>query len=66
MRVGGEIVPVSRRYEVLGEEAPEGPSEAADSLAYPDLEIPLLELQPKPKVLPPLRPPDTVTAGLGF
>jgi hypothetical protein len=65
MRVGGQVVPVSRRYEVLGEEAPEGPSEAADSLAYPDLEIPLLKLQPKPKVLPPLRPPDTVNAAMG-
>jgi hypothetical protein len=66
MRVGGQVVSVSRRYEVLGEEAPEGPPEGADSLAYPDLEIPLLKLQPQPRVLPPLRPPDTVRAGSGF
>ena len=71
MRVGDRVVPVSRRYEVLGEEMPEGAGVAADSLAFPDLDIPLLKLQPRSRSLPPLRVPDTVggcaggvTAGL--
>ena len=62
MRVGGKVVPISRRYEVLGEEGPEGAGATADSLAFPELDIPLLKLQPRSRWLPPLRVPDTVSA----
>jgi hypothetical protein len=63
MRVGGEVVPVSRRYDVLGEEAPEGSGVTGEFPAFPDLNIPLLKLQPRPRLLPPLPIPDTGRVG---
>jgi len=63
MRVGDRVVPVSRRWEVLGEEVPEGAGATVDSLAFPELDIPLLKLQPRSRSLPPLRVPDTVFVG---
>ncbi len=59
MRVGGEVVPISKRYEVLGEAPPEGEPTPEDTLVFPDLAVPAqLGLQPE-KPLSAIPPPDT-------
>jgi len=37
MRVGGQVVPLSKRFEVLGEEPPEGAIRDEDTIELPDL-----------------------------
>ncbi len=43
MRVGGEVVPVSRRFEVLGEDPPEGGVEPEGRTLLPDSGLPELQ-----------------------
>jgi len=64
MRVGGEVVPISKRFEVLGEAEPgEG---AAQQGGFPVLEDPVLKpprtLPGEVKPLPPVPIPDTIGA----
>jgi hypothetical protein len=63
MRVGGQVVPISRRFEILGEDTPASGDEGSDSPAFPELDIPLIKLEPQPRSLPPLRLPDTSGVG---
>jgi hypothetical protein len=55
IRVGGEVVPVSRRFEILGEETPGDIGGGEDSVAMPSI-----RLTPKERPLPKVRVPDTV------
>ena len=54
MRVGGEIVPLSKRFEVLGEEGEESVG-APTTLAEPEAP----EIRPRSAPLPTLPLPDT-------
>lgn len=57
--VGGEVVPVSRRFEILGEIGPEEGPSAMDTLLLPDLVLPGLGRGLDIKTLPPVPLPDT-------
>jgi hypothetical protein len=59
MRVGGEVVPISKRYEVLGEAGPEGGEVPEDTLPSPELLIPTAGGEAGVKALPPVPLPDT-------
>jgi hypothetical protein len=59
MRVGGKVVPISKRYEVLGEIGPEEGAPVEDSLPLPGLVSSLQDVQPGLKTLPPVPLPDT-------
>jgi hypothetical protein len=60
MRVGGEIVVLSQRFEILGEVAPETGEEAADTIALPDLALPSQPGAGGLRTLPAVPIPDTV------
>lgn len=59
MRVGGEVVPVSKRFEVLGEVGPAEGAPVEDDLPLPVLVPPLQGLGPGVRTLPPVPLPDT-------
>ena len=59
IRVGGEVVPVSRRFQVLGEETPEVEEEGWDTLALPELTVPRSGQGAGAPALPALPLPDT-------
>jgi len=63
MRVGGEVVPISKRYEVLGEIGPEKGALVEDTMPLPDLIPPLQGRRPGVKTLPPVPIPDTGRVG---
>jgi len=63
MRVGGEVVPISERFEVLGEIGPEEEAEAEDTVFMPGLAIPSQGQNPNVKTLPPVPIPDTGRVG---
>ena len=54
MRVGGEIVPISKRFEVLGEVGPEEVGEVEDSVVQPGLSLPSQGQRPAVRTLPPV------------
>ena len=62
MRVGGEIVPISKRFEVLGEVPPEGAVQK-DTIVLPGLVVPVQVGQSKVKTLPAVPLPDTGGVG---
>jgi hypothetical protein len=66
MRVGGKVVPISERFEVLGEDPPEGTSTPEDTLALPGMVAPTLREQPKTGTLPAVTLPDTGGVGRTF
>jgi hypothetical protein len=59
MRVGGKVVPISERFEILGETPPEGGSAPEDTLIIPDLVAPSLGGRPKEQTPPAVPIPDT-------
>ncbi|MFC1661033.1 putative glycoside hydrolase [Gemmatimonadota bacterium] len=59
IRVGGEVVPVSRRFEVLGEEEPVGMGDGDDP-TLPEAELPSMRPLAEEKTLPKVTIPDTV------
>ncbi len=59
MRVGGRVVPTSRRYEILGETPPEGGELVVDTISLPELAVPRLPGEGGVKRLPPVPLPDT-------
>ena len=59
MRVGGEIVPISKRFEVLGEVGPEEVGEVEDAVVQPSLSLPSQGQRPAVRTLPPVPIPDT-------
>jgi hypothetical protein len=61
LRVGGQVVPLSKRFEVLGEEPPEGAFRDDDTIELPDLAGTRLEDRPGVRTLPPVPIPDTGT-----
>ena len=63
MRVGGQVVPISRRFEVLGEARPEEDAVVKDSILLPDLVPSLQGKRSGVKGLPPVPLPDTVGVG---
>jgi hypothetical protein len=63
MRVGGQVVPISRRFEVLGEAHPEEDAVVKDSILLPDLVPSLQGKRSGVKGLPPVPLPDTVGVG---
>ncbi len=63
MRVGGEVVPISQRFEILGEVAPHGGAMPEDTMVLPDLIAPDLVGRPKVKTLPAVPLPDTGGVG---
>lgn len=70
MRVGGQIVPVSERFRVLGEAVPEGMGEPEDTIVLPEMAAPVPSGATGPKTLPAVPLPDTgavagVTSGNG-
>jgi hypothetical protein len=60
MRVGGEVVALSKRFEVLGEEDPGRASPAGSNPVLRDPEVPAPRIIPDAKGLPPVPIPDTV------
>jgi hypothetical protein len=64
MRVGGQVVSISKRYEVLGESDPSGGGGMGeDTLAITQVEIPALNPSSRMKTLPPVPIPDTGGVG---
>ena len=63
MRVGGEIVPISKRFEVLGEVAPDEGSVQKDTMVLPGLIVPTQAGQSKVNILPAVPLPDTGRVG---
>jgi len=63
MLVGGKVVPISKRYEVLGEMGPEDDALPEDTLFLPGLVLPLQGGGPEVKTLPPVPLPDTGGVG---
>jgi hypothetical protein len=63
MRVGGEVVPISKRFEVLGEVGPEESTRIEDSIPLPDLVPTVGGGLPGVKSLPPVPLPDTSGVG---
>jgi hypothetical protein len=63
MRVGGEVVPISRRFEVLGETPPEGEAAPEDTLVLPELVAPTLGGRPERRTPPAIPLPDTGGVG---
>jgi hypothetical protein len=59
MRVGGEVVSISKRFEVLGEEDPTAGQAVPDTVDIPEVEILPVGLPGKVKTLPPVPLPDT-------
>lgn len=59
MLVGGEVVPLSKRFEILGEENPDQGDPVDGPTGFPDLTLPILGGEPKVKILPPIPLPDT-------
>jgi hypothetical protein len=59
MRVGGQIVPISKRFEVLGEAVPEGMGEPEDTIALPEMTFPVPPGATGRKTLPAVALPDT-------
>jgi hypothetical protein len=59
MLVGGEVVPISKRFEVLGEIGPEEGVLAEDTVVLPGLALPSQGGRPGVKILPPVPLPDT-------
>ncbi len=59
MRVGGRVVPISERFEVLGEDPPEGGAIPEDTIALPGIVAPSLGGAPGSKTLPAVPLPDT-------
>lgn len=59
MRVGGEVVPLSKRFEVLGEVPPDGDKVQEDSFPVPDLALPVQPGGPGVQTLPAVPLPDT-------
>jgi hypothetical protein len=59
MRVGGKVVPISERFEVLGETPPEGEATPEDTLVLPEMVAPTLGGQPPERTLPAIPLPDT-------
>jgi hypothetical protein len=59
MRVGGKVVPVSERFEVLGETPPVGEATSEDTLILPDMVAPTIGGQPSERTLPAIPIPDT-------
>jgi hypothetical protein len=66
MRVGGEVVPISKRFEVLGEVGPEKSVRIEDSIPLPDLMPTVGGSRPGAKTLPPVPLPDTSGVGLAL
>jgi hypothetical protein len=63
MRVGGEVVRISKRFEVLGEEDPDEGAPTGERPILEDLSAPTPRVLPGAKVLPAVPIPDTVKAG---
>ncbi|MGD2120385.1 MAG: putative glycoside hydrolase, partial [Gemmatimonadota bacterium] len=63
MRVGGKVVPISERWEVLGEPAPEGESTPEDTMALPGLVEPSVGGPPGAGTPPAVLLPDTGGVG---
>ena len=63
MRVGGEVVRISQRFEVLGEEDPGEEAPTGEAPVLEDLPAPTPQALPGTKALPPVPIPDTVRAG---
>ena len=63
MRVGGEVVPISRRYEILGEIGPEEGVLVEDTMPLGNLVSSLRGRRPGVKTLPPVPIPDTGRVG---
>jgi hypothetical protein len=63
MRVGGEVVPVSKRFEILGEEGPDVGEVQEDTLPLPDLAVPGQGISPTMKRPPAVPIPDTGRVG---
>lgn len=63
IRVGGEVVSVSKRFEVLGEEGPSPAETPEDSLPLPELALPGGLPGGQPRTLPPVPLPDTGGVG---
>ncbi len=63
MRVGGEVVPISKRYEVLGEIGPEAAVLVEDTMPLPVLILPSSERLPGVRTLPAVPLPDTGGVG---
>jgi len=59
MRVGGKVVPISKRYEVLGEVGPEESAVVEDTLPLPEIIPPSRGTGPRVKSLPLAPLPDT-------
>jgi hypothetical protein len=59
MRVGGEVVPLSKRFEILGEAAPEADTVQVDSFPVPDLALPAQPGAAGTRTLPTVPIPDT-------
>jgi len=64
MRVGGEVVPISKRFEVLGEVGPEEVETTPDTMVLPALVLPILYGESRVKSLPAVPLPDT--GGVGW
>jgi len=62
MRVGGEVVAVSKRFEVLGESSPLEGETAGDSPVLDDPAPPVPEILPGARTLPKVPIPDTAGA----
>ena len=63
MRVGGKVVPISKRYEVLGEVGPEESAVVEDTLPLPRIIAPSQGAGPRVKSLPLAPLPDTGRVG---
>lgn len=61
MRVGGEVVSISKRFEILGEEDPMGNEARVDS-TFLNVELARPQTLPRMKSLPAIALPDTVKA----
>ncbi|MBT8397297.1 MAG: putative glycoside hydrolase, partial [Gemmatimonadetes bacterium] len=59
MRVGGEVVPISKRFEVLGERPPETTPVPEDTLVLPGLVVPSEMGRSPSRTLPAIPIPDT-------
>jgi hypothetical protein len=59
MRVGGEVVPISKRYEVLGEVGPEEGELPEDTIPDPEILLPAGGGGVGARALPPVPLPDT-------
>lgn len=59
MRVGGEVVPLSKRFEILGESPPESDTVEVDTFPVPDLALPSQPTATGSRTLPAVPIPDT-------